>query len=87
MILYLLGKFVLGVISILISFLPVVTELPTIGTINTQDVLITFAGYMNGIVEYIWPLEIVWTCTIWYFSISVILTVARFFFGNRIPQI
>jgi len=67
----------LNLIAILIgglfSFLPQVTELPTIGGVSMDTAVLTVYGLIHGMLEAMPFLGIVWSCLLWYYGIKFTL--------------
>jgi len=77
-----------GIIAGFLRLLPQVDALPTIGGVSMETSLVTAFGWWNDLIFYLWPLEIVWACVLWYIGINIGIMVAQFFFGSsRIPKI
>jgi len=65
-----------------VSYLPAVTVLP----FGMSNALLTGANYWYSFLQVFWPLQIVWTCVLWYALFKVALLTLRIFFGDRTPD-
>lgn len=66
--------------SIIFSWLPHVTTLPW----GIDDFLVTTMGYWYAFLQVFWPLQIIWTFCIVYFTYRLSLIVLKFILGHRI---
>jgi len=70
--------------SLMLSVLPDVTVLPTIGGVNTDTIVGNLFGTLNGIGDMLPPLGTVITAVKWYYGILLALLmyqVFRWFIG------
>jgi len=77
--------FLIAFVSILngiVSWIPHVDTIP----FGIDDALITLFGYWHGFLAVMWPLEIVWTCVLFYYGIKLILLGLKFipWLGTRV---
>lgn len=68
----------------LFSFLPVVTELPSIYGASMDTAVSTVFGLINGFLNAMPFLGIVWACLLWYYGIKttlITISFVRWFIG------
>jgi len=81
MIIYYIFTFLSGVGGLLLSVLPKVDTLP----FGIDAILVTMVGYFHGAMVTIPYLQVVWSCFLWILLFEVLLLVAKFVFGSRLP--
>jgi len=64
------------------QFLPIINELP----FGLDTALSTAFGWINALIYYVWPLEVILEVTLFYFSFRIFLTILKIFLGNRTPK-
>jgi len=68
-------KGVVYMASLLVSWLPTVTELPTINSFDVDSALVSVFGTIHGIMELIPPIDVLIKGLVWYYAIMVLLVV------------
>lgn len=72
------------ILSTIFSFLPTVTELPSIGGYSLDTIFITIFGYVHGMYTAFPPFEIVFQCLFFYYALKVTLLGLKFLLGHRL---
>lgn len=78
-------KAIVGLLGVLLSWLPDVTTLPNILDYDIDATLVSGMGMFNSFASAFWPVQIVFSGFLFltiYFSIKMIL---KFFLGHRAP--
>ena len=86
MIWYYIILFVTSLLSIVFSWLPQVTELPTILDVDLDYYLTLAVSSFNSFVGAYWPLYSVFQGVLVYLGYLTIKMVLRFFLGHRAPD-
>jgi len=81
MIIQLLIQILIGIITIIFSWLPSIETLP----FGVDGALTLAVSYFKGATETFPYLEIVWTCFGYLLGFEILLIIVKFFLGNRTP--
>lgn len=68
-------------LSVIFSVFPSVSQLP----LGMDSVMVTAVGWWYSFLTVFWPLQIVWTCFMWYLGIKIFMIILRLFLGARVP--
>lgn len=82
MITQILFTIIFSILGLFLNWLPLVTELP----FGLDNLLQNMVGYYQSAMITVPYLEVVWECFLWIISFEIVLLIAKFAFGNRLPS-